>query len=118
MAHSTKDGKRQFTNRTDAMRYDKRQPGAEMKEPTNDTDNSMGDDDNNGAPEMMEDQMDSPDGNEMAAKHGPAHKVVIQHDEASGMHMVKTDHPDGHSMMTQHGSAEAAHQYGKDCAGC
>jgi hypothetical protein len=116
MAHSTKDGKRQFTNRTDAMRYDKRQPGAELKEPTDSPDEEMGDD-NSGAPELMEETMDSPDGNEMAAKHGKAHKVVIQHDEASGMHMVQTDHADGHSMQTQHGSAEAAHQYGKDCAG-
>ena len=74
-------------------------------------------DDNDGAPELLEDNMENPDGAEMHDEHGPAHKVVIQHDEASGMHMVQTDHPDGHSSMTQHGSAEAAHKYGKDCAG-
>ena len=125
MAHKTKDGKKSFTNQSQARQYDKKQQpvskgSKEVAPPETDGMDDMHDPDENnmGAPEMTQDSMDSPDGAAMAQEHGPAHKVVVQHDEGSNTHMVQADHPDGHAHMTQHGSKEAAHKFAGDCAGC
>jgi hypothetical protein len=121
MAHKTKDGKQSFTNKSMASQYDRRNaaPGPQSA-PSTDGMDPMRDPDqqNDGAPEMTQDSMDAPDGNQMMEEHGPAHKVTVQSDEQSGMHTVHAEHADGHSHMTQHGSAGAAHAFAGDCMGC
>jgi len=74
---------------------------------------SGGDDDAEyGAPE------DGQDGAAMAAEHGPATQLDIQHDHEGGRHTVHAVHPDGHEHETEHASADEAHKYAADCAGC
>jgi hypothetical protein len=70
-----------------------------------------GDDYNQGAEDEMQ------DGKAMAAEHGPATELTIQHDNESGRHTVHAVHPDGNEHDSEHGSAEEAHQYAADCAG-
>jgi hypothetical protein len=54
---------------------------------------------------------------QVAAEHGPAHKVVISHDEQSGRHVVQSHHKDGHSHSRVHANAAHAHKAGKALAG-
>lgn len=119
MAHKTKDGKKSYTNKPQADAYDRRSSNPSASPASVMGSNDMHDDDpnNDGATENTQDQMDSPDGAAMMEQHGPAHKLVIQHDEGSGMHTVHAAHADGHEHMTQHGSVGEAHQYAADCAG-
>lgn len=118
MAHKTSDGKRSFTNASQARKYDKRNAapseGARMAEPQGDLSNEEQD----GVYGSEGDMGDGgSDGAAMAQEHGPAHKVTIQSDEGSGMHNAIVEHPDGHSHQSQHGSAAEAHKFGADCAG-
>jgi hypothetical protein len=57
------------------------------------------------------------DGAAMAAEHGPATQLDIQHDHEGGRHTVHAAHPDGHEHDTEHASADEAHKYAADCAG-
>lgn len=52
----------------------------------------------------------------VAAEHGPAHKVVITHDEKSGRHTVTSHHKDGHMHTEAHDDAQKAHTAGKRLA--
>lgn len=70
-----------------------------------------------GAGAGMEEQEGAQDGSQMAAEHGPANHLEIEHDHEAGHHSVHASHPDGHSHTTEHGSADEAHQYAADCAG-
>lgn len=116
MAHKTSDGKREFTNKSQARNYDKRNrvsTGASEVEPQGD----LADEQQDGVYGSEGDMEGGDDGKAMAEQHGPAQKVTIQHDEATGAHHVQVDHPDGHSHMSQHGDAASAHSFGADCAG-
>ena len=53
----------------------------------------------------------------MAAEHGPAHKVVISHDEKAGRHTVTSHHKDGHMHTEMHEDGHKAHHAGKRLAG-
>lgn len=75
-----------------------------------------GEDYNAGAEAGME-QEQPQDGTAMAAEHGPATQLDIQHDHEGGRHTVHAEHPDGHSHDSEHGSADEAHKYAADCAG-
>lgn len=116
MAHQTKDKKKSFTNKPQADAYDRQNP-VQSSAATHGMSDEHDDGMDEGAPENTQDGMNSPDGNAMASEHGPAHKIVMQHDEGSGQHHVQVTHPDGHEHMTQHGSAGAAHKFAADCAG-
>jgi len=117
MAHKTADGKRQFTNKSQARNYDRKNVSTGAKEaPAPEGD--LQDEASDGVYGHESDDMGGgQDGAALAQEHGPAHKVTIQHDEATGMHHVMVDHPDGHAHQTQHGDAASAHQFGMDCAG-
>jgi hypothetical protein len=58
------------------------------------------------------------DGAQIASEHGPAHVIDIQHDHEGGRHTVHAMHPDGHEHETEHASADEAHKFAGDCAGC
>ncbi len=66
---------------------------------------------------MQDEGSDNQDGAAMAAEHGPATSIEIQHDHEGGVHTVHAEHPDGHVHDSEHGSAGEAHQYAADCAG-
>jgi len=51
------------------------------------------------------------------AEHGPAHKVVISHDEKAGRHTVTSHHKDGHMHTEMHEDVHKAHHAGKRLAG-
>lgn len=53
---------------------------------------------------------------EVVAKHGPAHKVEMEHDHAGGKHRVKSHHKGGHH-TSEHGSADEAHMHAAKAAG-
>jgi hypothetical protein len=53
----------------------------------------------------------------MVAEHGPANKVVIHHDEATGRHTVTSHHKDGHVHTNVHQHAHKAHDEGRNLAG-
>ena len=53
----------------------------------------------------------------VVAEHGPAHKVIIHHDEASGRHTVQSHHKDGHVHSSVHEHAHEAHKEASDLAG-
>ena len=53
----------------------------------------------------------------VVAEHGPAHKVVIHHDEKSGRHTVTSHHKDGHMHTNVHENAADAHKEASDLAG-
>lgn len=57
------------------------------------------------------------DGAAMAAQHGPAVEINVQHNHEAGSHSVHAKHPDGYEHETPHGSADEAHQYAADVAG-
>lgn len=110
MAFSSSDGK-QFTNRP-PMRHHERSlmskksqaGGAGMSERTDPlTQPTEGDDEQDGA--------------SVAAEHGPASEVHIQHDHEGGMHSVHSMHPDGHEHHSEHASSGDAHEHGKELAG-
>jgi len=51
------------------------------------------------------------------AEHGPAHKVVISHDEKAGRHTVTSHHKDGHMHTEMHEDGHKAHEAGRKLAG-
>lgn len=53
----------------------------------------------------------------VVAEHGPAHKIVISHDEKSGRHTVTSHHKDGHTHSVAHENAQKAHAEGSKLAG-
>jgi hypothetical protein len=57
------------------------------------------------------------DGAALAAEHGPAVEVNLEHDHENGVHRVHARHPDGHAHDSEHGSAGEAHQFGAQLAG-
>lgn len=63
-----------------------------------------------------EQPMDENEQHPVAAEHGPAHKVVITHDEKSGRHTVTSHHKDGHMHTEAHDDAQKAHTAGKRLA--
>jgi hypothetical protein len=52
----------------------------------------------------------------VVAEHGPAHKVVIHHDEATGRHTVTSHHKDGHVHTNVHEHAHNAHEEARELA--
>jgi hypothetical protein len=50
------------------------------------------------------------------AEHGPAHKVVISHDESTNQHTVVSHHKDGHMHKSSHDAAHKAHHEAKRLA--
>jgi hypothetical protein len=66
---------------------------------------------------MDEEDGGAQDGASMAAEHGPAVEITVQHDHEGGSHTVRARHPDGHEHESEHGSAAEAHRYAADCAG-
>jgi hypothetical protein len=52
----------------------------------------------------------------VVAEHGPAHKVVIHHDEAAGRHTVQSHHKDGHVHTNVHEHAHKAHDEARELA--
>ena len=60
---------------------------------------------------------DEQDGAAVAAEHGPAQHVEIEHDHEGGMHSVHSRHPDGHEHHSEHASAGEAHEHAKELAG-
>lgn len=59
----------------------------------------------------------SEDPTQVAAEHGPAHEVHIQHDHEGGKHSVHSKHGDGHEHHSEHGSAGEAHQHAAKLSG-
>jgi hypothetical protein len=53
---------------------------------------------------------------EVVAKHGPAHKVEMEHDHEGGSHK-KTSHHGKHKHVSEHENAHEAHQAGMMSAG-
>lgn len=53
---------------------------------------------------------------EVVAKHGPAHKVEIEHNHEGGTHK-KTSHHGKHKHTSEHESAQEAHEHGAMAAG-
>jgi hypothetical protein len=100
-----KDGSR-HTNH-DSMKRSNARFGAKQPAPSTE---GAGDDYNDGA----EDQAD---GAAMAAEHGPASEVSVQHDHEGGRHSVHAKHPDGHEHSSEHATADDAHRFAADCAG-
>lgn len=54
---------------------------------------------------------------QVAATHGPATHVNVEHEHEIGSHHVHSVHPDGHEHHSDHGSAEEAHMAGGKLAG-
>jgi hypothetical protein len=104
-----KDGSR-HTNRDSMKRSDARF-GA--KQPQSGMAGAGGGEDD----EMQDGQDGQQDGAQMAAEHGPADEVNLQHDHAGGRHTVHAKHPDGHEHESEHGTADEAHRFAADCAG-
>ena len=57
------------------------------------------------------------DGAAIAAEHGPAHEIHLQHEHGMGSHHVHSVHEDGHEHHSDHGSAGEAHEHAKKLAG-
>jgi len=53
---------------------------------------------------------------EVVEKHGPAHKVELDHDHEGGKH-TKTSHHGGKKHVSEHENAHEAHQHGMMAAG-
>jgi hypothetical protein len=102
-----KDGSR-HTNQ-DSMKRSNARFGAKEPEQAGGMD---GDGDNDGDMNQQE------DGAALASEHGPATELNIQHDHAANRHTVHAVHPDGHSHDSEHASADEAHKFAADCAGC
>jgi len=66
---------------------------------------------------VQEPDGDEQDGSAVAAEHGPANMVAIEHEHEVGVHHVHSMHPDGHEHHSDHASAEEAHEHGKKLAG-
>ena len=77
-----------------------------------------------GAKEGVEEKNPEANGEEHAegethpvvAEHGPAHKIIVHHDEKSGRHTVTSHHADGHVHMNVHEHAHKAHDEGRELA--
>lgn len=54
---------------------------------------------------------------DLAAEHGPAHTVTINHDHEGGRHTVHSSHPDGHEQDADFENAHEAHKHAKKAAG-
>jgi len=104
-----KDGSR-HTNRESMKRADARF-GSKQTQPAQGGDEGEGDDYNAGAEDQAQ------DGSAMAAEHGPAVEINMQHDHEGGRHSVHAVHPDGHAHDSQHGSADEAHRFAAQVAG-
>jgi hypothetical protein len=109
MAFIAKDGSK-HTNRDTMKRADARfgtQPAPQK----------IGAGEEQGDGGMDQDQGEPQDGAALAAEHGPAVELNMQHDHASGTHHVHARHEDGHAHETEHASADEAHKFAADCAG-
>lgn len=53
---------------------------------------------------------------QVAAEHGPAVEVHLQHEHEMGSHHVHSIHADGHEHHSDHASAEEAHEHAKKLA--
>jgi hypothetical protein len=104
---TAKDGSR-HTNRDTMKRADAMYASKQPAQPSAQGDGDAG----------MDDGGDPQDGKAMAEQHGPAIEVSVHHDHEGGSHKVHAVHPDGHEHDTEHGSADEAHQFASDCAGC
>jgi hypothetical protein len=112
-----KDGSR-HTNR-DSMkhanaRFASKQPAAKQSGGDGGGDSGY----NEGAEEQAMGGADgAQDGAAMAAEHGPATEIDMQHDHENGRHTVHAVHSDGHQHESEHGSAGEAHKFAADLAG-
>jgi hypothetical protein len=116
MANFTaKDGSK-HTNRDTMKRADARF-GAQQPAPQKIGGAGMGAAGDDGMGGNPDEQDGAQDGAALAAEHGPAEELNIQHDHENGVHKVHARHPDGHEHDTEHGSAGEAHKFAADCAG-
>lgn len=100
MAKMTSDGK-MMSNGPAMRRHEKRLSyDKQQSPPVND-------------PSLAADDMDvtSDDPSQLAAEHGPAETVTIQHGD--GGHTVDSTHPDGHTHHSDHASAGEAAEHAK-----
>lgn len=104
MAFKSKDGS-QHTNISSMKSADARFGASQ---PAKQTQNPMG-----GVDDDVEETGDPQDGSALAAEHGPAVEIQIQHE---GGHKVHATHPDGHTHDTDHESASAAHKFAGELA--
>lgn len=105
-----KDGSR-HTNRDSMKRADARFASRQAPEKQAGDD---GGDYNEGAEDEMQ---GGQDGSAMAAEHGPAVEINMQHDHEGGRHTVHAVHPDGHEHESEHGSADEAHKFAAAVSG-
>ena len=68
-------------------------------------------------PEMENMEDGEQDGAAIAAEHGPAHEIHMQHEHEMGAHHVHSVHPDGHEHHSDHGSVKEAHDHAHKLAG-
>lgn len=59
---------------------------------------------------------DSENPGQVAAEHGPAVEINIQHHHDAGQHHVHSVHPDGHEHHSEHASAQEAHAHAAQLA--
>ena len=112
MAFSAKDGSK-HTNHSSMKQADAKHMAKMPQRPPVDMEEHEPD-----ANDPMEASEGENEGAAMAQQHGPAVEVNISHDQQTGRHSVHAVHPDGHSHETEHASAQEAHKYAGDCAGC
>ena len=68
-------------------------------------------------PDMKDDKEPMEGASEVKEAHGPAVKVVINHNHDTGKHLVTSHHEDGHRHTSEHASAGEAHDEGRILAG-
>jgi len=113
----TADGKKSFGSAFRAHRYDREHEGPRAEA------HQMGV--NSAAmPEEQEEALEEQvhpgihdEIQQVAAEHGPAHEIHMQHDHEGGVHHVTTHHPDGYVHEADHPSAEHAHTHAAHAAG-
>lgn len=110
MAFTAKDGSK-HTNRDTMKRADARF-GAQQPQKIG---GQVSQDEDDGGMGMEDEQPQ--DGAAMAAEHGPAVEVNIQHDHEGGAHHVHARHPDGHEHHSEHANADEAHKFAAEASG-
>jgi hypothetical protein len=113
----SKDGSK-HTNHDSMKRSDARFGAKQPQKQGGQSAGMMGGGEGDGSEDYNAGAEEQADGSQMAAEHGPATDISMQHDHEGGLHTVHAKHPDGHEHDSEHGSAGEAHQFAGDCAGC
>lgn len=113
-----KDGSR-HTNHDSMKRANSRFASKQPAKPMGGGQDDAGGGYNDGAEEEAMGGADAgaQDGGAMAAEHGPATEISMQHDHENGRHTVHAVHSDGHQHESEHASAGEAHKFAADLAG-